>query len=85
MYSKEEFTKINKSVRRKHTTALRILNKVEKEIAHILETYAQDPNSMTHEEAEELLYNVRYKEELNTNLDYLTIIIQILNEFPIKK
>lgn len=85
MLSKEELKKIDKNVRRKHSDYLKLFNKKEKEIADTLDKYAQDPNSFTHEEAEELLYNVRYKEELDMKLEYLSKIIQLLNEFLTKK
>lgn len=85
MMTKEELKKIEKSVRHKHATALKMFNKKEKEIADIFDKFSQDPNSFTHEEAEELLEKVIYKEELDTDLEYLSIIIQLLNEFPNKK
>ena len=63
MISKEELAKINKNARKKHSDYLKLFNKTEKKIADTLDKYAQDPNSFTHEEAEELLEEVRYKEE----------------------
>lgn len=79
MITKEELKKIDKSVRKKHATALKLFNKTEKEIADTFDKYSQDPNSFTHREAETLLENVIYKEELDTDLEYLTIIIQLLD------
>lgn len=84
MITKEELAKINKNIRKKHADYLRLFNKEEKQIADALDKFAQDPNSFGHEEAEELLDDVRYKEELDTKLEYLTTIIQLLNEFPKK-
>lgn len=81
MITKEELAKINKGARKKHSNYLALFNKTEKKIADALDKFAQDPNSFTHEEAEELLDDVRYKEELDTKLEYLTTIIQLLNEF----
>lgn len=84
MIAKETLIKLNKNARKKHADYLTLFNKIEKKIADTLDKYAQDPNSFTHEEAEELLNDVRYKEELDTKLEYLTTIVQLLNEIPKK-